>query len=133
MIGDHSTGKGEKQLMNGTAIGHDIWTGKVWRVKAGMVLLVAAVVVVPLSGMTRPELPKEVTVAAGLGASWVYMVGRAVSLFLIYIAWRVIGALLFYPSGSGKVFGATTGTRLIRMDGQPTNIASTPTSLGSSK
>ena len=101
--------------MNGTSIRRNLWAGMAWFAKAFMVLFIAAVVLLPLIAMAWQDLPKDVTVPAGLSASWLSLVGLALALLLMYIAWRVVRALLLYPFGSWNVFGATTSARLIAL------------------
>jgi hypothetical protein len=38
-----------------------------------------------------------------------------ISVFLIYVAWRIIRGLFLYPLGSWQVFGATTSVRLVSL------------------
>lgn len=100
--------------MNSTSISNDIWKAIKWFAKACAVLLIISIVLVPLLLLTSYEAsPNDLKVSAELSASWMSLLGLAMSLFLIYVGWRVVRALLLYPFGSWEVFGATTSARLI--------------------
>lgn len=100
--------------MNSTSISNDIWKAIKWFAKACAVLLIISIVLVPLLLLTSYETsPNDLKVSAELSASWMSLLGLAMSLFLIYVGWRVVRALLLYPFGSWEVFGATTSARLI--------------------
>jgi hypothetical protein len=77
-------------------------------------LLLIAIILLPLIVMTTSDMSSDqLRVPAGLSAGWLSLVGLTISLFLIYVGWRVIRAILLYPFGSWQVFGATTSARLI--------------------
>ena len=64
--------------------------------------------------MTMPDWHLErLTVPAGLSVTWLSLVGVMLSLFVLYLAWRIVRVLLLDPFGSWHVFGATTSARLV--------------------
>jgi hypothetical protein len=92
----------------------DVWAGLKWLAKACLALVVLACVLLPLILMTWPDLPSaNLTVPAGLSAAWLTFVGMALAIFAVYLAWRLLRALVLYPFGSWNVFGTTTSARLL--------------------
>ncbi|WP_020656078.1 hypothetical protein [Massilia niastensis] len=93
---------------------NDIWTGLTWFAKSCFVFAILAILLLPVLYMTDLGAMKLV-IPAGLSDSWVALVLLALSLFLIYLVWRLLRALLLRPFGSWGVFGASTGARLLAL------------------
>lgn len=100
--------------MNTTPIFAQLLTGLMWLAKALIAITVIAILLLPLLIMTIPNMEEvQQLLPKGIGTAWLIVVGVAASLFVVYIAWNVLRALLLYPLGSWQVFGATTRDRLI--------------------
>jgi hypothetical protein len=54
-------------------------------------------------------------VPAEASTTWLVLVATLASLFLLYVAWRMIRGLLLYPLGSWEVFGSSTSARLVAL------------------
>jgi hypothetical protein len=94
----------------------DLWVGVKWIAKACLVLAILAIVLLPFFAM--PELAdstQTMSIPAGLSDAWVALVALAFSLFLLYLAWRVLRTLVLKPFGTWGVFGTSTSSRLMAL------------------
>lgn len=90
--------------------------GLKWLFKAIIAFLVLAAILLPfVLMMYMKDIGEVQSLPVDTAIAWLAVVSVLTSLFLLYLAWRIIRALFLHPFGSWKVFGATTSGRLVAL------------------
>jgi len=91
-------------------------TGLGWLTRILVALAILSALLLPLLLMTMPDMEEiSLQVPVEAGTAWLVLVATLFWLVLLYIVWRLIRGLLLYPLGSWRVFGTTTGARIVAL------------------